>query len=101
MIDRQICRISGCNNWGELRNTVKGVRRYRDICETHRRPKRQNRKPFNLSICENCGASEKCHRHRIGGIGTPYIRENVIVLCYECHFVEHGKLWAYKANNSR
>ena len=95
MIDRQLCRIPNCSNWSELRNTIGGIRRYRSLCEVHRRPKRQNRSEFNFNKCDICHESVKSQRHRTGGVGTPYTKENVIMMCKDCHYIEHGKHYSH------
>ena len=89
MIVRQKCKIDGCESWGEYRGTVRGIKRYRALCEIHRRPRRKNRKPFDLSKCQKCGKADSCERHRFGGQGTVYSEDNVIVLCKACHRKVH------------
>lgn len=93
MIVRQQCRVYGCTKLGELRDTVKGIKRYRDLCTDCRRPKRMERFKIDNSKCEKCGKLGKNDRHRLGDPSRAYTRENVIVLCKNCHADAHGRTW--------
>lgn len=89
MLIRKECSVDGCTNLSELRETLRGKKRYRSLCETHRRPGRHRRKLFNRSFCELCKSTEKIERHRLNGVGSEYCVENVICLCQKCHNKVH------------
>ena len=105
MANKPKCAIEGCNclamSTGYLRS---GNHRYSKYCTKHHKQRygmlffggkdRQKAKILN-SECALCGWEGHCHRHRLqmGRDGGKYIKENVIILCPNCHSLIHeGKL---------
>jgi len=89
--ERKKCLIDGCNSLCRNKGMINGKNIYGNKCARHHRsgskdPIKQhiiNR--MENKICENCGWDKAyCDRHRI----TPelgYIKENVKILCPNCH----------------
>lgn len=95
MINRGTCKVDDCDRPNAYRGRVAGIITYRTLCEKHRRPGRSSVndrrwKGFvDNSKCERCGWDKApCERHRKTSNRT-YHRDNVIVLCPNCHKVEH------------
>lgn len=97
-MNRKICSIDGCNKLTRNKGSYKGITRYDHLCESHHRlrlnPKNISthlyywRKIIDNSKCERCGWNEAhCDRHRIKP-ELGYIRENVKILCPNCHRLE-------------
>lgn len=72
---------------------------YRDVCSRHHKEKYnmplagyKYLKPLNIQPCQRCGWNKSfCDKHRIvgGNKGGKYKKGNIIVLCPNCHRVEH------------
>jgi hypothetical protein len=98
MPDERPCCVPGCLRRGRNKGFQKGVRRYDKFCEVHHKerlrpdheiPGLAGKQQIQNDHCEKCGWSESsCDRHRIDP-SKGYFRENVIVLCPNCHRVEH------------
>ena len=93
---RRNCSVPNCTGMGRNKGTVNGVIRYDHKCEMHHRNKTNLdnsliffRKHISNVSCDRCGWSLSfCDRHRIiPGLG--YTRDNVKILCPNCHRLEH------------
>lgn len=92
MNTRKKCLIDGCERLGRNKGYYKGTIRYDKVCEIHHRGKERSHFYLKSQIqnisCERCGWNKApCDRHRI----IPekgYTRENVIILCPNCHRLE-------------
>ena len=88
MKTRKVCRIDGCNRLGRNRGRSMGKTVYDSLCEKHHRMRGSSewhRESIDNSKCEVCGWDKtSCDRHRIDN-KKGYYKENVIVLCPNCH----------------
>ena len=89
------CKIEGCNR----PRTSKGQGRTKSTCNKHR-PKffNQNRpinkawlRNFNRNKCGICGWAGPCDMHRLlsGKEGGKYTKDNIKILCPNCHRLVH------------
>ncbi len=93
---RRQCSVLGCGRMGRNKGTVNGATRYDHKCENHHRTKVRLeassmffRKHIKNATCETCGWSQSyCDRHRIVPT-VGYTRDNVKILCPNCHRLEH------------
>lgn len=95
---RQLCvgNDNTCPNLAGYKQTVRGIRKYHNECDTHRRHYHftYNKKNKNfthylpLKDCENCGNKAE-HRHRIDR-ATGYRINNIMQLCLPCHQKIHS-----------
>lgn len=95
-LNRPICAYPGCNKPGRNKGLYYGNRRWGRFCELHHKKKRTesedsfiefniDRKEIDNSKCSACGWDKAyCDRHRIKK-EVGYMKENVIVLCPNCH----------------
>lgn len=86
---RPICRIDGCKALGRNRGKHHGKTYYDSLCDKHHRLRCGgaiwHRKSIENNKCEKCGWNKAyCDRHRIDK-EKGYYKENVIVLCPNCH----------------
>lgn len=107
-MERDLCNIVGCKCQQALHYRYKGKTYYRNICLKHHRQKynmtpitgsrRQREQKKNgvyklkATPCSKCQWDKSyCHLHRLkpGKDGGKYTQENVIVLCPNCHQIEH------------
>lgn len=100
MQKRVICEFKGCDRLGRNKGKYKNITIYDRFCDKHHRLRysknsvRQH-KDFRLLIdnkkCERCGWDKAyCDRHRKDP-KKGYTRENVIVLCPNCHRLQSFK----------
>ena len=94
---RQLCvgNDNTCPNLAGYKQTVRGIRKYHNECDKHRRHFHNNLKSkwshrpsfIVLKKCANCPSKAK-HRHRVSR-ELGYIKNNVITLCKPCHINAH------------
>jgi len=95
------CSFVGCKKLGRNKGSYKGKTRYDHLCEIHHRLRCHPDNPSgNLyywkklienTKCEKCGWDKApCDRHRINP-KLGYVRENVKILCPNCHRLEEMK----------
>lgn len=104
MINKRLkCKLDGCNNLAMKRGKKKNEGYYYDkLCTKHHRLKfgmkirMKDKDPWMKKLCktscERCGWNKSyCDLHRIvmGKDGGKYEIENIIVLCPNCHRIEH------------
>jgi len=93
--NRAICSVEGCSNVVRNKGFQSGRRRYDSVCQRHHKLSMLNSEgqlTIDNSACEKCGWNlAPCDRHRINPTG-PYTRENVKVLCPNCHRLKHYTL---------
>lgn len=88
------CEYPGCGGLGRNKGLYKGKTRFDRFCEKHHRTRSSpsfliDRAAIDNSRCEKCGWNEgPCDRHRIDS-KQGYKRDNVKVLCPNCHRLEH------------
>jgi len=96
---RRKCSVAGCNRNGRNKGKYLGKTRYDHKCEMHHKeiyPNLQNTYFYERSKvenfkCERCGWDKThCDRHRINP-NLGYTRENIIILCPNCHRLEDIK----------
>jgi hypothetical protein len=99
---RRTCAVDGCERLGRNKGFSNGSQRYGRICETHHKQFSLNRTSSSNGIfegkftipnivCQKCGWDKApCDRHRIDP-KKGYFKENVLVLCPNCHRLEHYK----------
>ena len=107
-MERARCVVKGCNNVVTLNHkSASGKPYYRKMCSTHHRDRynmphdgsaRAREQMVNgvsglkKTPCTNCGWSlGSCHLHRKERGGS-YTRENIVVLCPNCHQLVHSRL---------
>ena len=109
------CTFPGCNNPAMKSHKRKAGGWYCDIyCLTHHRKKYNmrmgskdrsgNLKGLSSKPCEKCGWHEaRCDLHRIipGSKGGRYTKENVQVLCPNCHRLEHPERYSLENHQGR
>ena len=92
---RRVCGVVGCNNLSELRERkefkCKSVAVYRLLCTRHRRHGKDHKeyKAMTLTLCTQCGSTDRLARHRINGQQSSYTIDNVRILCFKCHYDIH------------
>ena len=91
---RKTCELEECTRLGRYKGQYKGKRYYGTVCDKHHRDKYNTRMPFipkqriENSQCTRCGWDEAyCDRHRIKP-EKGYTKDNVMVLCPNCHRLE-------------
>lgn len=89
---RMKCKVEGCEKLGRNKGLYKGNIRYGNECDFHHKKVDISvffRKHIPNKNCEICGWNRSyCDRHRL----VPkkgYVKENVIVLCPNCHREAH------------
>lgn len=94
---RRQCEYEDCVKLGRNKGWYKGNVRYDRFCEQHHRLRAgeglyQGQQIIPNKVCENCGWDKTgCDRHRrVRERG--YFKENVIVLCPNCHRLAHQNL---------
>lgn len=96
MLQRKRCEYENCNKYGRNKGRRLNKIIFGRFCEKHHRMRCDYSVSHPSSIsnlsCERCGWKESfCDRHRINkNIG--YVKENVLVLCPNCHRIETSKL---------
>lgn len=103
---RRPCIIKDCPRLGRNKGHWKGHTIYDRFCEIHHRLK-LGKNPFSSfnikkdilnNKCEECGWDKaSCDRHRIDP-KQGYYRENVKVLCPNCHRLAHVNFRRVKIN---
>ena len=104
---QKVCKTSNCNNLGFMRGTRNGIKRYSPWCKLCA-SKKWNLNPRNLMSprdrlrydfkgfsCSLCGWNKaSCDLHRIipGHEGGKYTKENISILCPNCHREVHKKM---------
>jgi hypothetical protein len=91
ILKRRKCLVEGCIKLTRNKGAYRGKTRYDNVCEFHHKRTEKYRGEWRIrqkienKFCENCGWDRAyCDRHRIvPKLG--YIRENVKVLCPNCH----------------
>jgi hypothetical protein len=105
-MENRRCKLEGCSNLGEVNKRPNGKVYRRPLCSTHKRKKynklannRRERidkfKKQNGNSCKLCGWIGPCDVHRIvpGAQGGWYTAGNMILICPNCHRLQHtGKL---------
>ncbi len=102
---RPKCKLDGCNNLAMMKNKLKnGEWGFDRLCGTHHRLKYKMKlrpndeysqtglKKLIVKPCERCGWNKSCcdlHRKINGKDGGKYVLDNVMVLCPNCHRIEH------------
>ena len=90
--NRKICLVKHCGRPCRNKGLIKGVKYFGNKCnQCHRNSKFKDR-DFGLTLseipnpkCERCGwADAPCDRHKKEPL-LGYIRENVVILCPNCH----------------
>ena len=100
---RRICVVLGCNTPAGSKGLHNGRRRYSKYCDKHRYEKKKKSPghpknttpPLDTSTCHLCEWKGSCDKHRIipGKKGGCYTRDNIIVICPNCHrLIHYGKL---------
>jgi len=106
--ERSVCSFKDCNRLqAGLRRSKAGRRYYSLWCDYHRHNRKTSvpagywkekmktifyRQSVNNTKCERCGWDKAlCDRHRLipGHSGGEYKEGNIIVLCPNCHRLEH------------
>lgn len=92
---RRRCEHPGCTRLGRNKGAYKGKTRYDRFCSLHHKAAGDFSMKVRAEIpnhkCERCGWDKApCDRHRIDP-RRGYFRENIIVLCPNCHREEHHK----------
>jgi 5-methylcytosine-specific restriction endonuclease McrA len=104
--ERPLCEIEGCNNLAMMLGLNKGIRQYAKLCTSHHRKKYKMKNghdrryilylnglgEWTKKPCQRCGWNESyCDLHRIveGKDGGKYTMDNVLILCPNCHRIEH------------
>lgn len=79
------CVVEGCEN----KRTSKGAYKTSCYCNRHRKTVR-----LESNKCSLCGWDGPCDFHRKvpSEFGGKYTLENIIVVCPNCHRLEHRKL---------
>ena len=95
MNPRRQCEYTGCIDLGRNKGWYKESVRYGRFCEKHHRIRKggiyAGKQSIPNDVCEKCGWKESyCDRHRLVR-EKGYCRENVIVLCPNCHRLAHLK----------
>lgn len=96
MGERKVCAYPGCDRLGRNKGFSLGKRKWGKYCAWHYKKtstkwikEYKNKKELENKECEICGWGEApCDRNRINS-KVGYIRENVIVLCPNCHRLYH------------
>jgi hypothetical protein len=92
---RTECKTDGCTRLTRKKGKIRGIVYYGNKCNAcHRNMKFADRE-FGFALngipnpkCERCGWAEApCDRHKINP-SLGYIKENVIILCPNCHRLE-------------
>lgn len=95
-----ICLVENCEDKQRNKGFINGRKRYDLYCSHHHALKYNIKltdfgkhfaikKKIDNRVCEKCGWKEApCDRHKKDKT-LPYYPENVIVLCPNCHRVEH------------
>jgi hypothetical protein len=89
--ERKKCCVEGCDLLVAIKSHHNGVPYYRKTCEKHRNHHRPNHESI-IETCSICGWVGHCDKHRIklGKDGGRYTKDNVLVLCPNCHRHYHG-----------
>ena len=103
-MERPICNIGGCHRVvRKITIRKNGSITYGKMCEIHHKKKygmddllTRNRwlNKLHNKPCSRCGwdkASCDLHRIKHGKIGGKYTRKNILILCPNCHRLEHLK----------
>lgn len=92
----KLCQIEGCDRKARNKGFYKGKTRYGNTCEYHHKNKEKLDNFFRKNIenksCEVCGWDKApCDRHRLDP-SLGYVKENVKILCPNCHRLFHAGL---------
>jgi hypothetical protein len=93
-MERPTCQEEGCGRRARNKGLYKGKRRYGRFCEQHHkgvstRWRFDQEEQIDNTSCSRCGWDRApCDRHRVDPT-KGYVRENVKVLCPNCHRLEH------------
>ena len=97
---RKKCRIDDCTRLSRNKGFYKGKTRWGNVCVMHHKMRygglshypllKENSIPNNK--CENCGWDKTfCDRHRLNP-KLGYVKENIKILCPNCHRLATIKL---------
>lgn len=92
--ERPPCQIQGCDRPARNKGFRNGKQRWGNRCEKHHSllgggPTKAASKALKEEPCSRCGWGEApCDRHRMDKT-KGYTKENVKVLCPNCHRLEH------------
>jgi hypothetical protein len=94
---REKCIVVGCSKLQANKGLLNGQVMYSRYCEGHRRGRfaveKKGRVKMDTKKCSLCGWVGPCDKHRVlaGKDGGRYVPGNVIVVCPNCHRLEHLK----------
>ena len=89
-LENNECKIEGCNNRVRYKGlSIGGGKRYDCVCQKHHKMKFSGDYVLASRLpntpCTNCGWDKApCDRHRKDPL-LGYTKENVVVLCPNCH----------------
>lgn len=88
-----MCALPGCTNMSIFKRRLKsGKKAYGKLCQRHHRLKYNMTKRRSGLPCQLCGWDKSyCDTHRIlsGKDGGTYEKHNIMVLCPNCHRLQH------------
>ena len=102
---RGVCAIAGCGKITVYKGKYKGRKIYNLHCHKHNRSGQRGVKELKQKIdrskCSLCGWTGPCDVHRIiwGKDGGTYSKDNISVVCPNCHRLIHFKRLCLCKNN--